>query len=167
MWWYLVKLVTCVPETQSSTLIHKVCPEGVQPCTVKNRDIYWRRYKKHCTQDNDASVPFKGGTLRPHTVLPITISYPVIFSESHQWSKISSLSKVILVFRKARNHRVPDLCCSGAESPGWFDVSQANSARDVWYLSRHVVMMKLPVTSCPELWPSESSEYSSRRNVQA
>ena len=31
------------------------------------------RYKKHCTQDNDASVPFKVGTLGPHTVLAITI----------------------------------------------------------------------------------------------
>ena len=28
------------------------------------------RYKKHCTQDNDTSVPFKVGALGPHTVLP-------------------------------------------------------------------------------------------------
>ena len=38
------------------------------------------RYKKHCTQDNDALVPFKAGTLGSHTVLPTVISYPVIFS---------------------------------------------------------------------------------------
>ena len=38
------------------------------------------RYKKHCAQDNDTSVPFRGGTLGPHTVLPITISCPIIFS---------------------------------------------------------------------------------------
>ena len=25
--------------------MHKVCPEGTEPCTMKNRDIYWRRYK--------------------------------------------------------------------------------------------------------------------------
>ena len=37
------------------------------------------RYKKHCTQDNDTSVPFKAGTLGPHTVL-ISISYPIVFS---------------------------------------------------------------------------------------
>ena len=37
------------------------------------------RYKKHCTQDNDASVPFKIGTLEPHTV-PVAISCPVVFS---------------------------------------------------------------------------------------
>ena len=38
------------------------------------------RYKKHCTQDNDASGPFRVGTLGPHTILPVTISCPVIFS---------------------------------------------------------------------------------------
>ena len=27
---------------------YKVCPEGIQPCNMKNRDIY-SRYKKHCT----------------------------------------------------------------------------------------------------------------------
>ena len=26
-------------------IIYEVCPEGIQPCTLKNRDIYWRRYK--------------------------------------------------------------------------------------------------------------------------
>ena len=28
------------------------------------------RFKKHCTWDNDTSVPFKDGTLGPHTLLP-------------------------------------------------------------------------------------------------
>ena len=28
---------------------YKVCPEGIQPCNMKNKDLYWRRYKKHCT----------------------------------------------------------------------------------------------------------------------
>ena len=36
------------------------------------------RHKKHCTEDNDVSVPFKVGTLEPHIVLSITISFPVI-----------------------------------------------------------------------------------------
>ena len=40
------------------------------------------RYKKHCTQDNDASVPFKAGTLGPYTVLLIAISAPLHFPES-------------------------------------------------------------------------------------
>ena len=59
---------------------YEVCPESTHACTVKNRDTYQKRYKKHCTQDDDTSVPLKAGTLGPHTVLPITISCPVIFS---------------------------------------------------------------------------------------
>ena len=53
------------------------------------------------------------------------------FPESHQQSEISSLSKVILVLGKARSLRVPNLGCSVAESPGWFDVLPKNSA---WHL---------------------------------
>ena len=47
-----------------------------------NRYIYWRRYKIQETLyiNNGTSVPFKVGTLGPHTVLPITISYPVVSS---------------------------------------------------------------------------------------
>ena len=26
-------------------LVYEVCPEGIQPCTMKNRDNSWRRYK--------------------------------------------------------------------------------------------------------------------------
>ena len=37
--------------------------------------------------------------------------------ESHQWSEISSLSKVILILGKSRSHRAPNLGYSGAESP--------------------------------------------------
>ena len=58
----------------------EVCLEDIQPCNIKNRDIYWRRYKEHCTQDNDAPVPFRVDALGPHTVLPATISCPVMFS---------------------------------------------------------------------------------------
>ena len=47
---------------------------------VSSHIIWKKRYKKHCTQDNDSSVPFKVGTLGPHTVLPITITCPVLFS---------------------------------------------------------------------------------------
>ena len=38
------------------------------------------RYKKHCTWDTDSLVPFKVGILGPHTVLPVLISCPFIFS---------------------------------------------------------------------------------------
>ena len=44
---------------------------------MKNRDTYWRRYK---IQETLYIVPFKVGTLGPHTILPISISCPIIFS---------------------------------------------------------------------------------------
>ena len=62
---------------------------------------------------------------------------PSYFPESHRWSEISSLSKVILVLGKARIHRVPNLGCRGAVSPGWFDVSPKNSARDMRHERSH------------------------------
>ena len=46
---------------------------------------------------------------------------------------VSSFSKVILVLEKARSCRAPNLDCRVAESPGWFDVSQKNSAQDVMH----------------------------------
>ena len=58
----------------------RVYSESIQPCNMKNKDIYWRRYKKHCTQNNDASVPFRVTAMGPQTFLPIVISCPVIFS---------------------------------------------------------------------------------------
>ena len=62
------------------TTVKLINTESIQPGTMKNRDICWRRYKKHCTQDNDASVPLKVGTLGPHTVLSVAISCPVTFA---------------------------------------------------------------------------------------
>ena len=40
-----------------------------------------KKIQKHCTEDNDAPVLFKVGTLGPHMVLPIAINNsPVVFS---------------------------------------------------------------------------------------
>ena len=55
------------------------------------------------------------------------------FPESHLWSPISSLSKVILVLGKARSHRLPNLGCSGAGPPGWFEFSLKHSAWDMMH----------------------------------
>ena len=66
------------------------------------------------------------------------------FHKSHQWSEISFLSKVILVLGKARSCGAPNLSCSGAGTPRWFDVSQKNcTRRDAW---ARAFMMKLSVT---------------------
>ena len=53
------------------------------------------------------------------------------FPESHWQSEICSLTTGILVWGKARSHRATHLGCSGAESPGWFDVLPKHSLWDV------------------------------------
>ena len=50
-----------------------------------------------------------------------------------------SLSKVILVWGKARSCRVPNLSCSRAESPGWFEFSPKICAWDVLHEWVHFV----------------------------
>ena len=113
------------------------CPEGIQTCNMKNRDIYWRRYKiqksLYIGQWHHSSLQSRLlGDLTQFSLLPSAT--PLYFPEPHRWSDISSLSKVILVLVKARSHSVPNVGCRGTESHGWFDVSPKNSARDneVW-----------------------------------
>ena len=71
--------------------MYKVCSEGIQPCNRKIETFIEEdtRYKKHCMQDNDASVPFKVGTLGPHTVLPASLPLfktlcKILFWDHHQ-----------------------------------------------------------------------------------
>ena len=148
---------------------YEVCLESIQPYNMKNRHIYWRRYKiqetlyigQWCLSPLQSRHLGTSHSSPNHHPLPYHIfllSYLLsYFPESHQWSEISSLSKVILVLGKARSHRVPNLGCGGAESPGWFDVLQ-NTVHEMSCMSGHVVMMKLPITSCPWSWPCESAE---------
>lgn len=65
------------------------------------------------TSVNPASLPLFKTLQNPLLELPLTA--PSYFPESHQRSEISSLSKVILVLRKARSHRVPIAGCRRAE----------------------------------------------------
>ena len=44
---------------------------------------------------------------------------------------------MIVVLGSGRSCRVPNLDCRGAELPGWFDVSQKNSAQDVVHEQAH------------------------------
>ena len=60
--------------------VQKVSSHVIFSYHIKVTFIEDTRYKNHWTQGNVASVPFKVGTLEPHTVLPITISCPVVFS---------------------------------------------------------------------------------------
>ena len=45
------------------------------------------RYKKHCTEDHDASVPFKVGTLGPHTVPPASLPWFKTLCKIFCWNR--------------------------------------------------------------------------------
>ena len=101
------------------------------------------RYKKHCTQDNDASVPFKVGTLGPHTVLPVANSCPIVFS----WISLTVWNllpfKVILFWGKARSCRAPNLGVGVLSHLGDLMIHE-KMLLETCCMSRHLVVMKLP-----------------------
>ena len=89
---------------------YKFCPEGTQPCSMKNRNIYWKRYKTQETRNivHRAMTPQSPSKqaawdLTQFSQLPSAAL--LYFPKSHWWSEISSLSKVILVLGKARSLR--------------------------------------------------------------
>ena len=101
-------------------------PESNQPGAMKNRDIYWRRYKMQETLYTGQwhLSPLQSRHLGTSQVLPASLSLfktlqnpllespsaaPSYVPETHWQSEISSLSKVILVLGKARSHRVWNL----------------------------------------------------------
>ena len=124
--------------------------ESIQPCNMKNRDIYWRRYKKHCTEDNDTSVPFKVGTLGSHTILPVTISCPVIFS----W--ISLMVWNLFIFKGDFSLGKSQKCVAGHQVWAVGGLSHLGNLmflqktlHGLWCMSGCVIVIKLPITSCP------------------
>ena len=96
---------------------------------MKNKDIYWRRYKKQKTlyigqshlrplqsthfgaSHSSPSISFIAQNTLQNPLLELPSAAPSYSPESQQWSDISSLSKVIIVLRKARRHRAPNLGC--------------------------------------------------------
>ena len=128
------------------------CPEGIQPCNMKNKDIYWRRYQKHCTWTTDLSVPVKAGTLGPHPVSQSPSATPLYFLESHWQCEISSFKGDFSLGKSQKLQSAK----SGLSHRG--DVMfRQKFLHKTQCMSECVVMMKLPITSCPQLWPSESS----------
>ena len=120
--------------------IYEVCPEGIQPCKVKSRDIHWRRFKIQETlyigqwclnplQSRHLGTSFSFPSIS--STVQNTLQNPLLESpsdallycpESHRRCKISSISKMLLVLGKARSSRASNLGCWGAESPEWFDI---------------------------------------------
>ena len=89
------------------------------------------KYKKCCTSGNVSVFDSRSiGTSHSspnHHQLPCCIFQNLI-------TEISSLSKVILVLRKARSSRASNLGCNWSEPTGWFDVSQKKPAWDVMWV---------------------------------
>ena len=138
---------------------HEICPEGIHPCNMKNRDIYWR-YKIQETLyiGTDASVTYTVGTLGPHTVLPITISCPITFSwnSSIVWNLFPF--KWFLVLGKARNCRVPNLGYGGGGgrplSPLGNLMFDQKTLHKTWYMGRCIAewSCRSPVTIAMAFW---------------
>ena len=142
--WFVVS-----PKTSALDMMH-VSPESVQPCNMKNRDIYWR-YKTQETLyiGQWCLSPLQSRCLgTSHSSPNLHQLPPLSFPESHRWSEFFSLSKVILVLGKARSHTVPNLGCRGPESSGWFDVLP-KTLHETYCMSGCIVVMKLPITKCP------------------
>ena len=95
------------------------------------------RYKKYYTYHNDSSVPFKVGTLGIHTVHPVAISCPIIFS----WISVMVWNlfpfKGDFSFGKSQKSRVPHLGCRQAWVIWVIDVSPKNSAWEVMHDQVH------------------------------
>ena len=122
---------------------------------MKNRDIFWRRYKiqetlymgQWCLRPlqsrhlgithSSPIISFSVQNTLQNPLLELPSAAPLYFLESHWWSEISSLSKVILVWGKARTCRAWNLSFSGAESFGLLDVSPKNSSWDMMHERAH------------------------------
>ena len=81
----------------------------------------------HGSPSNSSAVQ----NILQNPLLGLLSAVPLHYLESHQWSEIPSLSKVILVLGKARSRRAPNLGWRGAESLGWFGVLPKHSA---WHM---------------------------------
>ena len=128
---------------------YKVCPEGIQPCKMKNGVIYWKRYKIQETLYIGQWRPslLRSGHFGTSHSFPNRHQLPhrIFLNSATVWNL--SLSKVTLVLGKARSRRVPRLGCRGAKSSGWLMLGKKETAQVVMHEQAHVVM-NLPITSC-------------------
>ena len=130
---------TCVSSVLiplSTEYIYEVCLEGIQPCNMKNRDIYWRTNKiketlyigQWCFSSLQSEhLGTSHGSPYSH-YLPYHVFLNLIYG-----LKSLPFQRWFLVWGKARSRRAPNLGYRGAESPGWFDVLPKNSAGDLMH----------------------------------
>ena len=118
---------------------------------MKNRDIYWRRYKIQETLYIGQwwLSPLQSRHLGTSHSSPSCHQLPhCIFLNLIIRSEISCLSRMILVLGKTRSCTVPNLGYRELSHLGDLMFDQ-KTLHKMWCMSRHVVMMKQQVTSCP------------------
>ena len=143
----------------------EVCSERIQPCTMKDRDIYWRRCKIqetlyvgqwHLSPLQNGHLGTSHCCLSPSSTVQNTAKSFVgiasaallYFPEAGRLSEISSLSKVFLVLGKARSCKTSNLCCRGLSHLGDLMLYK-KTAQDMMHEWGCIVVVKLPITSCP------------------
>ena len=139
------------------TFLWHVYTECIQPCNMKKetfieedtRNIVYR------TMTPQSPSKYKTWDLTELSPLPSTALW--WFPESHQRSEISSLSKVIWVLGKARSTEHHSWAVKGLSHLDDLMFCQ-KTLHKTWCMSRSIAVIKLRITNCPELRPSESSE---------
>ena len=140
-------------------IVYNMYPDSIQPCNMKNRDICWR-YKILETLyiGQQCLSPLQSKHLGTSHSSPNHQSLPChIFLNLTDGLKSLPFQRWFLFWEKSEETRCQIWAVEGAESLGWFDVSQKTLC-EMWCNCGCIVMVKLPITSCPQLWPSESSD---------
>ena len=111
-------------------MAYDVCPECTQPCNMKKRHLL-KKIQDTRNIVHKSMMPQSPSKLAPWDLTQFSqSSAPSYFPESHWWSEISSLSKVILILGKARSCRAPNMGCRGLSHLGDLMFCQKNSAWD-------------------------------------
>ena len=128
----------------------KACPEGIQPCNMKNRDIYWR----HNTQETLYIGQWNLRTLQSRTLgtshsSPNCHQLPCrIFLNLIDGLKSLPFQRWFWFWKKPEVTRCQIWAVAGLSHLGEL-MFHRNTLQEMWCMSRHVVVMKMPITSCP------------------
>ena len=147
------KVQECRTEDQAS--VSNVCIQYMRSVQKVSSHVIWKR--ETLIEEDTRNIVHRTGTPQCPSSRHLGISHnspqspsaaPSYFPESHQKSEISSLSKVILVLGKPEvtGHQI--WAVAGLSHVGDLMVHQ-KTLHEMWCMSGCVVMMKLPISSCP------------------
>ena len=139
-----------------------ICLEGIQPCNMDNRAIYWRRYKKKMHIGQRHIRPLQSGHLGAsrsspsHHQLPCHV-YP---------NRINGLKSLPLQwwfeFWKKPEVMGHQIWAVGGLSHLDNLMFCQKTLHETWWMSRCIVVMKLPIAvACWIVWILSAEEHSS------